>query len=68
MNKPQILKQFFSSDSVQNSIVERLLDMGLYVGIEVQILRKISFGQVTILQFDQTILALNKTEMSCLIF
>jgi Fe2+ transport system protein FeoA len=51
-----------------NDIVERLYDLGLYAGLEIQILRKVSFGKITILQFDQTLLALNETEMSCLKF
>ncbi len=49
-------------------IVERLYDLGLRAGLEIQILRKVSFGKITIMQFDQTLLALNETEMSCLKF
>lgn len=49
-------------------IVERLYDLGLHAGLEIQILRKVSFGKITIMQFDQTLLALNETEMSCLKF
>lgn len=68
MNKPQVLKQISSSDPSMNGVIERLFDLGLYEGIEIRILRTVSFGRVTILQFDQTILALNQTEMSCLKF
>lgn len=68
MKKQLILKKIFSSEPDMNSVIERLYDLGLYEGLEVSILRKVSFGQITILQFDHTILALNQAEFSCLIF
>lgn len=51
-----------------NNIIERLYDLGLHVGLKVKVLRTTSFGKVTVLQFDHTILALNIEEMSCLKF
>lgn len=63
-----ILKKISTTDLGYEDIIERLYDLGLYEGVEVEIKRKVSFGQITIIQFDQTILALNQAEMSCLIF
>lgn len=64
----RILKKITAADLGYEDIIERLYDLGLYEGVEVEIKRKVSFGQITIIQFDQTILALNQAEMSCLIF
>ncbi len=64
----QIIKKIEVTEFSDPSIVERLYDLGLFEGLQIQILRQISFGQITILQFEQTILALNKSEMSCLKF
>jgi Fe2+ transport system protein FeoA len=47
-------------------IIQRLYELGLRPGLEISILRKVSFGSVTVIQFGQTRLALNKQEMSCL--
>lgn len=47
-------------------IVHRLHEMGLHVGIKVKILRKISMGAVTVVQYGQTLLALNSEEVACL--
>ncbi len=63
-----ILKKISAHELGYEDIIERLYDLGLYEGVEVEIKRKVSFGQITIIQFDQTILALNQAEMSCLIF
>lgn len=62
------LKSIEASEIGFEDIIERLYDLGLYEGVEVEIKRKVSFGQITIIQFDQTILALNQAEMSCLKF
>ncbi len=64
----KIIKKIEITDKSDATIVERLYDLGLFDGLQIQILRHVSFGQITILQFKQTILALNKSEMSCLKF
>ena len=47
-------------------IVQRLYEMGLRPGVEIKIIRKISFGTVTVIEYGHTRLALNELEMSCL--
>ena len=47
-------------------IVQRLFELGLFPDLEIEIIQKISFNSVTVIQFDETILALNHEEMSCL--
>jgi Fe2+ transport system protein FeoA len=64
----QTIQKIEMTDLADTTIVERLYDLGLFEGLQVQILRQIFFGTITILQFEQTILALNKSEMSCLKF
>ncbi len=68
MSNLKIVKKLTSIDPDMSGILERLYDLGLFEGQEIEILRTVSFGQITILKFDQTILALNQTEMSCLKF
>jgi len=48
-------------------IVKRLYDLGLYPGLEVYIIQQISFNSVSVIQFGETFLALNKEEISCLL-
>ncbi len=63
------ITEIISNDmSAYKNIIERLYDLGLHVGLKIKILRMTSFGKVTVLQFDHTILALNIEEMSCLKF
>ena len=49
-----------------DDIVKRLFDLGLYPDLKIEIVQKISFNSVTVVQFNETILALNQEEMSCL--
>ena len=49
-----------------DDIVKRLFDLGLYPELEIEIIQKISFSSVTVIQFNETILALNQEEMACL--
>lgn len=48
------------------SRVKRLYELGLRPGLQIQIIGKVSFNSVTIIQFGQTRLALNEQEMLCL--
>ena len=48
-------------------LVKRLYELGLRPGIQLQIIGKISFNTVTVIQYGQTRLALNEQEMSCLL-
>ncbi len=47
-------------------IVQRLYELGLRPGVEIKIIRKISFGTVTVIEYGHTRLALNQQEMACL--
>lgn len=58
------LKQ--TSDSADSSLVQRLYDLGLHPGLEIEVISKISFNSVTIIQFGETRIALNSGEFACL--
>lgn len=47
-------------------LVDRLIDFGLYPGVEFEIVKKLSFSNVTVIRFHQTLLALNEQEFKCL--
>lgn len=48
------------------ALVERLIDFGLYPGVEIEVIKKLSFSNVTVIRFHQTLLALNEQEFKCL--
>lgn len=47
-------------------LIERLIDFGLYPGVELEIIKKLSLSNVTVIRFHQTLLALNEQEFKCL--
>lgn len=47
-------------------LIKRLYDLGLHPGLEVEIVSKISFNSVTVIQYGSTRLALNEEEFACL--
>ncbi len=47
-------------------IVQRLYELGLRPGVVIKIIRQVSFGTVTIIEYGHTRLALNEQEMACL--
>ena len=47
-------------------LIERLIDFGLYPGVEFEIVKKLSFSNVTVIRFHQTLLGLNEQEFKCL--
>lgn len=47
-------------------LVERLYDLGLYPGIEIEVVVRVSFNSVIIIQYGATRIALNAEEFSCL--
>lgn len=55
-----------SDNTVEKEVIQRLYDLGLHPGLEVEIVFKISFDSVTIIQFGATRLALNNEEFLCL--
>lgn len=67
MNPKYILKEF-SQDLDNTELVQKLVGLGLYPGLQFSIVQKIGFSSVTIIQFDQTLVALNQREFACLIY
>ena len=53
-------------DKENKELVQRLYDLGLHPGIEIEVISKISFNSVTIIQFGVSRLALNYEEFACL--
>ncbi len=47
-------------------LVKRLYELGLRPGLSYQVVTKISFNSVTVIQYGLTRLALNEQEMACL--
>ena len=47
-------------------LIERLIDFGLYPGVEFEIINKIALSNVTVIRFHQTLFALNEQEFKCL--
>lgn len=66
MKKFIIQKIEASSDSAGKDLIKRLYDLGLHPGLEIEIVAKVSFGSVTIVQYGPTRLALNEEEFLCL--
>lgn len=64
MNQPSIM--IIKTITGPEDIVKRLYDLGLFPDLKIEIVQKISFGSVTVIQFNETILALNQEEISCL--
>lgn len=62
----QIQNMIYSS-AESKITMERLYDLGLYDGLEFKVVRQLFFGKVVIIQFEQTLLALNESEMACLV-
>jgi len=57
-----------SSPEADALLIQRLMDFGLFPGIEFQIVKTIPLSKVTVIQFYQTLLALNEQEFQCLKF
>ncbi|MEK6627726.1 MAG: FeoA family protein [Bdellovibrionota bacterium] len=55
-----------ASDEVDLSLVQRLYDLGLHPGLEIEVVSRISFNSVIIIQFGETRIALNSGEFACL--
>lgn len=66
------LKEFslkeFSNASENTDLVQKLIALGLYPGLQFSVVQNIRFSSVTIIQFDQTLVALNEREFACLIY
>lgn len=53
-------------ESKNKDLVRRLFDLGLHPGLEVQVVARVSFSSVVIIQYGSTRLALNEEEFVCL--
>lgn len=65
INTSYSLKQIVSQDPL---VIERLRDLGVFEGTKIKIVNIISFNSVYVLQLNDSLVALNKAEMSCLKF
>ncbi len=66
MQKLTIQKIELPNQKQDDELIQRLYDLGLHPGLEIEVVGSISFGSVTIVQFGSTRIALNKEEFSCL--
>lgn len=62
---PYSLKEIVSQDPL---VIERLRDLGIFEGTTIKIVNIISFNSVYVLQLNDSLVALNQAEMSCLKF
>ena len=58
--------QVEANPQANQALVERLMDFGLYPGVEFEVIKKLHFSNVTVIRFHQTLLALNEQEFKCL--
>ena len=62
-----VIERIETSDKkADTDLIQRLYDFGFYPGLEIEIVGKISFNSVTIVQFGSTRVALNQEEFACL--
>ncbi len=66
MKKFIILKIEASRKKDGKDLEKRLYDLGFHPGLEVEIVGKVSFNSVTIVQYGATRIALNDEEFACL--
>lgn len=66
MKKFIVLKIEASREKDGKDLEKRLYDLGFHPGLEVEIVGKVSFNSVTIVQYGATRIALNDEEFACL--
>ncbi len=66
--KPKYTLKEFSQTSENTDLVQKLVGLGLYPGLQFSVVQNIGFSSVIIIQFDQTLVALNQREFACLIY
>ncbi len=66
--KPKHILKEFSQASENTDLVQKLIGLGLYPGLQFSVVQNIGFSSVTVIQFDQTLVALNQREFACLIY
>ena len=58
--------QVEATPQASQDLIQRLIDFGLYPGVEFEIVKTLSLSNVTVIRFHQTLLALNEQEFKCL--
>lgn len=66
MKKLKIQKIELPNQKRDDDLIQRLYDLGLHPGLEIEVVGNVSFNSVTIVQFGSTRIALNQEEFSCL--
>lgn len=66
MKKLKIQKIELPNQKRDDDLIQRLYDLGLHPGLEIELVGQVSFNSVTIVQFGSTRIALNQEEFSCL--
>lgn len=59
-------KQVEATPQANQVLIDRLIDFGLYPGVEFEIVKDLKLSNVTVIRFHQTLLALNEKEFQCL--
>lgn len=55
-----------NKNDYNNDLIQRLYDFGFCPGLEIEVVARVSFNSVTIVQFENTRIALNQEEFACL--
>jgi Fe2+ transport system protein FeoA len=55
-----------ATPQANKALIDRMIDFGLYPGVEFEIVKSLNFSNVTVIRFHQTLLALNEQEFKCL--
>lgn len=66
MQKLKIQKIELPNEKRDDDLIQRLYDLGFHPGLEIEVIGKISFSSVTVVQVGSTRIALNEEEFSCL--
>lgn len=67
MSKFTIKKIESLKNPPNQELVQRLYDLGLHPGLEVELVSTVSFGTIKIIDYNGTRLALNQEEYACLL-
>jgi Fe2+ transport system protein FeoA len=67
MSKFTIKKIESFKNPPNQELVQRLYDLGLHPGLEVELVTTVSFGTIKIIDYNGTRLALNQEEYACLL-
>lgn len=63
-----VVREVSSQDQEMAPLVERIYELGVYPGITIEILHQIQNSHITVIGFNETVIALNQSEFLCLKF